>query len=161
MNESMSKKFFKKNKDIEFALLFGSHAKGHANKMSDVDIAVCLSPRVAASKFFDLRLSLAAELPIKGKKDVVILNESPPLLAYEVASHGKPIFIRNKKALIDFKASAFSRFFDTQVLRNVQYEAMVKRIKEGKIGHFKRNSSIKVDKIRELSRKIARAGKAH
>ncbi len=39
------KKYFNQRKDIAFAFLYGSQAKGNANKLSDVDIAVYFYPR--------------------------------------------------------------------------------------------------------------------
>ncbi len=151
----------KLDSNVLFAFLFGSRAKGTANKFSDTDIALYLSPKIDPSKYFDLRLKYTASLPIKVERDVIILNESSPLLAYEVVSNGKPIFIRSKKAMIDFKARAFLRYFDTQALRSVQYSAMNERIKGGRIGYFKGDGSIKIAKVRDFSRKIKRARKAH
>jgi len=37
-------KYFDEHEEILFAILFGSLAKGTANKMSDVDIAVMVGP---------------------------------------------------------------------------------------------------------------------
>jgi len=161
MNLKPAKVFFELEKNVLFALLFGSHVKGVANPASDIDIAVYLSPNISPSRFLDIRLKFMAECPVKGTKDVVILNESPPLLAYEAVSYGKPIMIRDKRSYIGFKADSYCRYFDTQKLRDIQYRAMVERIKGGRIGHFEGDNSIKAEKIREFSRKIARARKAH
>ncbi len=38
------KHYFKNRKDVAFAFLFGSHARGTATKLSDVDIAVYFYP---------------------------------------------------------------------------------------------------------------------
>jgi predicted nucleotidyltransferase len=38
------KKYFKQRKDIAFAFLYGSQAKGGADKLSDVDVAVYFYP---------------------------------------------------------------------------------------------------------------------
>ena len=38
------KEFFTDREEVQFAVLFGSLAKGTANKLSDVDVAVMLSP---------------------------------------------------------------------------------------------------------------------
>lgn len=161
MNKQNLVKYLKDNQDIIFALLFGSYAKGKANDMSDVDVAVYLSHDIRKSSYFGLRLGLIADCPVKGDKDVVILNESSPLLAYEVVSHCVPLFVRDKKIFIDFKAKTFGRYFDTNSLRRVQYAAMSKRIKEGTIGDFKRNNFIKVAKVRDFSRKIKGTFAAH
>lgn len=159
MNLNKIKNFYRGKSFVSFAVLFGSHAKGKANSLSDIDIAVYLTKKIKRSSFFDVRLKLASDMPAKGKKDVIILNESSPLLAYEVIAHGRPLFIKDKKEFIDFKVLSFNRYFDTKRLRFIQLRELERRTKEGKIGHFKRNDSIKVAKVREFSRKIARAGK--
>ena len=38
------KEYFSQRGDIAFAFLYGSQAKGHANRLSDVDIAVYFYP---------------------------------------------------------------------------------------------------------------------
>src|SRR3990172_7020257 len=45
MNIETLKSYFSTRKDIAFAFLFGSHARGTATKLSDVDIAVYFYPR--------------------------------------------------------------------------------------------------------------------
>lgn len=161
VNYKQLEDYFRKEPDVLFAILFGSYAKKVANKLSDVDIAVYLTTKVKTNQFFDKRLKFMADCPITGSKDIIILNESSPLLAYEVVAHGKPVFVKDKKALIDFTVVAYRRYFDTKELRKTQHQAMAQRIKEGRLGYFKGNDSIKVAKIREFSRKIARIGKAH
>jgi predicted nucleotidyltransferase len=39
------KNYFQKRKDIAFAFLYGSQAKGNATPLSDVDIAVYFYPK--------------------------------------------------------------------------------------------------------------------
>ena len=39
------KRYFENRKDVAFAFLFGSHARGTATKLSDVDIAVYFYPK--------------------------------------------------------------------------------------------------------------------
>lgn len=160
MNISKIREYFKREPHVLFAILFGSQATGKTTKMSDIDVAVYLH-NVEHKRFFDMRLKFMSNCPGKGEKDVVILNDSPPLLAYEIVSRGKPILLKDKKAFISFKAKAFCRYLDTKRLRSVQYSALVRRIKEGRIGHFEGNNSISVAKVRELSGKIARIGQAH
>ena len=38
------KRYFENRKDVTFAFLFGSHARGTATKLSDIDIAVYFYP---------------------------------------------------------------------------------------------------------------------
>lgn len=155
------KEYFRRTPGVLFACLFGSHAKGGANRLSDIDIAVYMSANIDHTGLYKHSLKFMADCPLSGTKDIVMLNESPPLLAYEVLAHGKPIFIRDKKAFIDFTVTTYSRYFDTKNMRQTQFNALSERIKGGKIGHFKRNGPYKVAEIRAFARQIARARKAH
>ncbi len=65
---------------IRLAVLFGSLARGEANNLSDVDLAVLCDCDV---------LELAEELERRGVKvDIVDLETAPPVLAYLVARDG-------------------------------------------------------------------------
>ena len=44
MNIEPLKNYFENRKDVAFAFLFGSHARGTATKLSDIDIAVYFYP---------------------------------------------------------------------------------------------------------------------
>jgi hypothetical protein len=53
--------------------------------------------------------------------DVVILNDAPPLLAYEgVIRSGRLLFEKDKLARIQFEVRAFQEYLDTAPLRKVQ-----------------------------------------
>jgi hypothetical protein len=50
----------------------------------------------------------------------VILNEAPPLLRYEVLSHGGILFCRDEDRLQEFEERTLREYFDTIYLRAVQ-----------------------------------------
>ena len=66
--------------------------------MSDIDIAVFIGKDIERSERFDLRLGLSNELsPIVGRKaDLVVLNDTPVQLSYEIIKHGELIFCSDK-----------------------------------------------------------------
>jgi predicted nucleotidyltransferase len=81
----------KEKEEIVFAYLFGSMAIGTENILSDIDIAVYLDlDKVPESGNFgyksELVLSLEALLP--RKVDLVILNEAPIFLAFNIIKNG-------------------------------------------------------------------------
>src|SRR5690606_16141240 len=88
--------------EVQAAFLFGSHATGRARADSDIDVAVLLDAEFAqANRAGSLRRvieSLAAHLAAD-RLDVVILNDAPPALAFQVLKHGKVAFERNATAL--------------------------------------------------------------
>lgn len=65
---------------VQFAYLFGSHARGQAREGSDVDVAVYFGDDVASSEYLERATSLSGRLayrasagPING---LVVLNEA-------------------------------------------------------------------------------------
>lgn len=87
----------KKDKSVLAVLLFGSHAKGKANPMSDIDLAVVLQPYSSKSAIESSAMSSRFV-------DTVVFNNLPPYVKFEVIKHSKVLFCRSKKRL----ASAFA-----------------------------------------------------
>lgn len=108
-----SKKFFRREKEVVFAYLFGSQATGHAIAKSDVDIAVYLDPKKKQNQF-EKRLALIAGLSkqLKKEADVVILNTAPPFLTHVVLKEGILLFDRDPSKRIDFELKATNEYFD-------------------------------------------------
>jgi hypothetical protein len=101
--------------DIRAAFLFGSHASGRARADSDIDVAVLLDADAARD---DARLrlqrvleALAGQLAAD-RLDVVILNDAPPALAFQVLKHGQLAFERDRTALHRFRVETYARHSD-------------------------------------------------
>lgn len=92
-------------------MLFGSQAKGRAREDSDVDVGVLPS---------GLGLSLAEELELARQLseacglevDVVRLDRDDPLLGYEAARHGLPIWETVAGNFAAYRARAISTWLD-------------------------------------------------
>lgn len=71
---------------VVVAYLFGSVARGQATPLSDVDIAVSLDPTAEPEAVLDRQITLLTELTQLAELEVqlTLLNDVPPLLAYEV-----------------------------------------------------------------------------
>ncbi|MFH1826725.1 MAG: nucleotidyltransferase domain-containing protein [bacterium] len=86
------KSFFKKNKSIEMAFLFGSVAEGRAIRESDVDVAVWFKGK------YDLKTVNALESEITSllgrNVDLIVLNQARPTIAW-AAMRGIKLLIRN------------------------------------------------------------------
>jgi predicted nucleotidyltransferase len=97
---------------IEYALLFGSSARGTAHAGSDLDVAVGLkSPsRIGALELGDLVAQL--ERATGSSVDLVVLDEAPPGLAYRVFRDGRVIVDKNHRALVDRKTRAILEYLD-------------------------------------------------
>jgi len=101
--------------EIQAAFLFGSHASGRVHPESDIDVAVLLEadspggePRSRFRRVFEaLTTHIAAD-----RLDIVILNDAPPALAFQVLKHGKLVLVRDRTILHRFRVATYSRHAD-------------------------------------------------
>ena len=120
--------------EILFAYLFGSQATGKARANSDVDIAVYLSKKIRSKQTLDWRLTLMAELSRVLRTDaveIIVLNEAPLVLRYEVVSKGKLLVNADPSKELDFKLRTRDEYFDTAPLRAMFRHVMRQKIQEG------------------------------
>jgi len=103
------KDYFEERKDIAFAFLFGSAARGKIRREGDVDIAVYFWPEKdieweAFNKTYKGESSIGLDLErfLKKEVDLVVLNRARAVLADEIIRNGKPIIIKDRGILIDF-----------------------------------------------------------
>ncbi len=111
--------FLRNDPGVQFAYLFGSHSRGQGGPLSDYDIAVFLDGRLNR---FAYRLALIERLSRALKSDrfdLVVLNEAPVLLQYEVVRSGQVLKDRKRKR-VDFETRVLSRYLDTEFFRKVQ-----------------------------------------
>jgi len=93
------KAYFQSTRDISFAFLFGSYARGKTFKESDVDIAIYLKEGYSFERMKEIWSDIEDLL---GKDvDMLILNNATPLMGYE-AIRGKAIAINDYKVYLDY-----------------------------------------------------------
>ena len=100
--------------DVLAAYLFGSYARGDARPDSDVDLAVLLSTTDEMERF-ERRLELIGAVgEVLGRRsaDLVVLNDSPPLLTHQVLTHGRLIAERDRMARVEFEVRAGKIYAD-------------------------------------------------
>ncbi|HIE12162.1 MAG TPA: nucleotidyltransferase domain-containing protein [Desulfotomaculum sp.] len=127
---SRLRELFRQN-GAALAYLFGSHALDEAEASSDIDIAILLdqTPEGLYAAYRRIMLGLQEALQTE-RFDLVLLNDAPPTLQFEVVCHGRPIYSRNEQVLNDFEMSAIRKFQDTAHLRAVQNEYLKQRARE-------------------------------
>lgn len=114
---------------VEFAYLFGSQARGVTGPLSDIDIAVFVQER---EDMFMLRLLLLEQLQRLGglvPVDLVVLNNAPPVLKYEVICNGN-VIKENRELRVMFEVRTLSEYLDTQHLRNTQRPYLKRQLKQ-------------------------------
>lgn len=117
---------------ITLAYLFGSRADGRARPSSDIDIAVLIPHAHFKALTLDSRVALINDiLDALGTEnaDVVILNEAPPLLAFEVIKHGKILYEDPlTRPAAEFAVYAINQYLDTKPLRAMRHQYLRERI---------------------------------
>ena len=101
--------------EIQAAFLFGSRVSGMARADSDVDVAVLIdagSAHVDAHSQLRRLIAALADHIAADRLDVVILNDAPPALAFQVLKSGKLAFERDRTALHRFRVSTYARHSD-------------------------------------------------
>mgnify|MGYP001608221333 CR=1 FL=1 len=99
---------------LDLIVAFGSQVKGRAIAgRSDLDVAVRLAPDAKrGGRVLSLHSALAQALQADCELDVSILNGAPPLLLYEVAIDGVPLYERTRTTFLRFWSYAMRRYYD-------------------------------------------------
>ena len=132
--ETIVKEVFK-DTPCDFVLLFGSHARGDAHAMSDIDIGVCTPEPLDLKSLGYLAATLETRLrrPVD-LTDLYGLYRKNPLLAFEILSHHIPLCLRDEERYIHFKTMAQLSYLDHKPLIEANRRQLRRRIEEGKIG---------------------------
>ena len=69
----------------------------------------------------------------RNEVDIVILNEAPPALRFNIIKEGKVIYVADESMRITFEAKTMCEYIDTKHLREEYAHNLFKNIKEG---HF-------------------------
>ncbi len=123
--------FFSKQEHIRLAYLFGSVAKGKAGKLSDIDVAVLLDESLNKKQRFDLQLELISDISeiLKTDKiDLVVINEAPLSLKFEIIKANYPLFIRDRMEKIDFEQRVMSRYLDRRYYEKRASSEFLKKV---------------------------------
>jgi predicted nucleotidyltransferase len=126
-------KILEEQKYIKLTYLFGSVANGNQGKLSDVDIAVLLDDSLSKKERFDLQLKLIGDLSAILKTnnlDLIIMNDAPLSLRYEIIKANYPLFIRNEGEKIDFEAKILSAYLDRRYYEKRASDEFLKKVAE-------------------------------
>ena len=118
---------------VRVAYLFGSYAKGKVGPLSDVDIAVLLDGRLDKQESFDLRLRLIngiSSILKTDKLDVVVMNNAPLLLNYNIISEGRILDSKDELERVMFETHILSRYLDRRYYDARHVKMGIKRMAE-------------------------------
>lgn len=117
---------FCKKHNLKLLILHGSYAKGTATSKSDIDVGILSQEKIDSDKYFEILKDFGE---IFGDKfDPVFLNGAEPLISYQVALAGKPLFEKIKGSFADFRVQSMGRYLDTKKFRELEKHYLEKAI---------------------------------
>ena len=124
---------------ISFAYLFGSQVKGVTGALSDIDIAVYFDETVSYPRKSiygpEVELVMELEKALEARRvDLVVLNEAPIFLRYQVLKGGEIIFCSSEEDRVRFHEETIRLYLDFLPFRAVQNDYLQKRIAQGAFG---------------------------
>jgi predicted nucleotidyltransferase len=136
-NKEALKEYFKTRKDVAFAFLFGSQARGTATKLSDIDIAVYFYPEkrhpieYEEEVFYEGEDDIWTDLEriLKKEVELLVLNRVSATVSAS-AIRGIPLAINDWGLYLDFMETVSTEgedFMDFIINDYMQREALEKR----------------------------------
>ena len=136
-NKEALKEYFKTRKDVAFAFLYGSQARGTATKLSDIDIAVYFYPEKKHPIEYEEEVFYKGEDDIwtdlerilKKEVELLVLNRVSATVSAS-AIRGMPLAINDWGLYLDFMETVSTEgedFMDFIINDYMQREALEKR----------------------------------
>jgi predicted nucleotidyltransferase len=113
--------------NVQLAVLFGSAARGAAGSKSDLDVGISLRGRDGADEL-PLALRVALERATGRAVDLISLDESPPLLRFEIARGGRVLLKRHPHDWADFRARAMIDWWDWAPTARMVHRTVARRL---------------------------------
>lgn len=113
--------------------LYGSHAEGHANVLSDMDIGVLIKDGLARERLWEIEDALAADLGRALRTDnvdLIVFNLAPLRIRYEVITRGEVLYSADDGARADFESCSLRRYWDFKKYLEEYDRCFLTRIQE-------------------------------
>ncbi len=101
--------------EINALILFGSIAKGNRKPLSDIDLALLFKKDVKKEKYPNIEFlvfNIISSTLKTEEFDLIILNNAPPKISYNILKEGKILFVKDKISFIDFKENIIKYYLD-------------------------------------------------
>ncbi|MBI4518601.1 MAG: nucleotidyltransferase domain-containing protein [Deltaproteobacteria bacterium] len=113
---------------VRLVYLFGSAADATRAACRDVDVAVLTDKPLSTDERLQLRAEVVGAVHVN--VDLVVLNDAPVVLAYEVAETGRCLYARDHDAEVAFVTRARARYWDFKPFVEAQWRLTGERLKE-------------------------------
>lgn len=142
----------KSESGVVLAVLFGSFARKKIMPLSDVDIAILLEDKVKnLESQRELIFSCISKVLKTDEIDLIILNEAPVELCYNIIQEGQIVFCRDEKRKIEFIERVIKEYLDTVYIRDEHRFHLLKRIKEGRFVGDQKRYFRNIERIRNFT----------
>lgn len=124
---------FAANEGLRAAYLHGSTAQGTMDAESDIDVALLLPSSLSPEERWETRLRcigfLMEKFPAEADKfDVVVLQDVPVLLRYNVIRRGRLLYERIRSDRLDFEISVEREYDDEEPYLRREADIALRRI---------------------------------
>ncbi len=100
--------FLRGDRNVVFALIFGSYGAGRQKEKSDLDLAIYFKNPPEGMVLFELSNTLS---DICGRDiDLVVLNSASPLLQHQVMKSRQPLIIKDPTLYRQFRERVISAY---------------------------------------------------
>lgn len=113
---------------ITLIVLFGSHVSGEVSNDSDIDLGI-LFDKLPSNAKEEKVLEDFIHLLQTNRLDIVVLNHASPLLLFQVATKGKPIYEKNKGNFLRFSITAYKKYWESTKFRKLKEVFLEKEIR--------------------------------
>lgn len=154
--ELQLQEYLEAEEEVLALYLFGSQAEALQNPRSDVDLAVLLAPEVEGSRYSEYRLRFLQELQrfFAPRLDLVILNQVPPLLQFQVLKKCRLLFDRDPDARAHLEMNILGRYYDAKRFYECHFNHLIERVKEEGLGRGYRGDKSTLEEVRRISEKF-------
>lgn len=120
----MLKEYFKDKQQILIAFLFGSAVSGHMTEESDVDIGVLFSHKPQPQEVLNIKEEICRTI---GREiDLVVLNDSSPVIRMQVLKNGELIKSKSDTIYNDFFVKTIKEYDDLKRIRKEAEENILR-----------------------------------
>lgn len=119
------------DKDIVALFAFGSLASNALKPLSDLDFGIFISSRMDKMQRFDKHIELIGLFTDHLRTDeidLIVMNDAPPRIAFQIFKTGQLLFCNDKQALSDFRERLIMSYLDFKPIRDTFDEVFLKGI---------------------------------
>jgi predicted nucleotidyltransferase len=145
--------------EIMALYLYGSHATGNANALSDVDVAVLAREGLSRQQLWRLEDRWATRWP--EMVEMRVLNLAPLPFRYEVTAYGRRLWAADLGAVADFESLIWRQYWDVRPRLERAWEHYVQQVMEQQSESERLQYQATLAKVRAVHRRVREAAVAY